>query len=358
MYAKLRRLTRAALCCIGAVLWLFAGVLMNVSAATPQVTLTLVCRTDETILSGLHWNIYRVGSRIGPDFVLDGDFADYQVDLTDFSVEAMEAAAKTLESYADTDNISPLYDGKTNEEGLIKFDKLSPGLYLLTGDTLLIDNIMYIPSTLLIEVDNSGEDMNIDAYPKIIIRTESSQIKLFTLKKIWLDSNGQPYTTFEPITAEIYQNNVLYDTVTLSVDNDRTFTWYGDIDDEWRVKELNVPENCTVVYDFNETQYAIVNTINEEVETTTSPTEPTTETLVTDTIVTDTTTNTSENLTTTDSSSDNATQPSNVSTTKITQENLPQTGQTWWPVPVLGLAGAVFIALGLRVCAEEKNEKN
>lgn len=37
--------------------------------------------------------------------------------------------------------------------------------------------------------------------------------------------------------------------------------------------------------------------------------------------------------------------------TKVTTttRKLPQTGQLWWPVPVLALAGLVLVAIGLRL---------
>lgn len=335
MRMKFSRYLKAFLCTAGAVLWLMTGILFSASADTVKGSLTLICRTDDVILTGLHWDLYRVGSRIGPDFVLDGDFSDYQVDLTDFSAEGMSNAAKTLENYADVDGISPLSSGETGADGLMKFENLVPGLYLLTGTNLKIGTTTYVPSTLLLEIDNSGQSVDLNAYPKIIYRIDSSEVVFYTVKKIWRTEDEQPVETTTPITVEIYCNNELYETITLSDENDWTYEWEGESDDEWRVKEVNIPDNCTVVYDSNETQFAIVNTVSPPIVTTT--------TTITTTNKTETTTTTKAIVTT---------------TKKPNDEKIPQTGQLWWPVPLLGLMGIICIAVGFRICSLENNERN
>lgn len=332
---KFYRCLKAFLCTLGAVLWLVTGVLFTASADTVTGTLTLICRTDDVTLTGLHWDLYRVGSRIGPDFVLDGDFSDYQVDLTDFSAEGMSNAAKSLENYAVVDGIPPLASGETDTDGLMKFENLVPGLYLLSGTDLVIGTTTYVPSTLLLEIDSSGQSVDLDAYPKIIYRIDSSEVVIYTVKKIWRTEDGQPVDTTAPIIAEIYCNNELYETITLSDENDWTYTWEGESTDEWRVKEVNIPDNCTVVYDSNETQFAIVNTVSPPIVTTT--------TTITTSNKTETTTTTKVTVTT---------------TKKPNDEKIPQTGQLWWPVPLLGLLGIICIAVGFRICSLENNESN
>lgn len=328
MRMKFYRYLKALLCTVGAAIWLLTGVLFTASADTVKGSLTLVCKTEEMTLTGLHWDLYHVGSRIGPDFVLEGEFSDYPVDLTDFSAEGMSAAAETLENYAVVDGIAPLASGETDADGLMKFENLSPGLYLLSGDDLVIGTTTYIPSTLLLEIDSSGQSVNLDAYPKIIYRIDASEVKQYTVKKIWLTEDGQQAEAIEPITVEIYCNNEIYETVTLSDENDWTYTWEGESTDEWRVKEINIPANCNVVYDSNETQFAIVNTINSSIVTTATTTITTTTTATVTT------------------------------TTKPDDEKIPQTGQLWWPVPLLGLMGIVCSAVGFRVRSVENSESN
>ncbi len=352
MRKKFCRSIIRALCTIIAVLLAVAGSAFTASAESESGSLTLICRTEDVILSGLHWNIYHVGSRVGPDFVLEGDFKDYQVDLTDFSVEGMTAAAKTLENYAKVDGLAPLYSGDTGEDGLITFAPLSPGLYLLCGDTLVIDNTTYIPTTLLLEIDNSGQSVDLDAYPKIIFRADSNDISRYAVKKIWKDENGQPLENPPSVTVEIYCDNKVTETITLNEDNDWTHSWDGETKAEWRVKEVDIPANCTVVYDSNETQFAIVNTVQSSNEVPTEPSTPESTEPTEEETTGDTTEATIPPTTEVPPTTEAPPPPS--TTTTAEQEKLPQTGQLWWPVPVLGFMGIIFIAVGLRISSEEK----
>lgn len=365
---------RAILFAVGVSLWLTAGAVMVVSADSIKGSLTLICKTDNEILTGLHWDIYRVGSRDGEGFVLDGEFGDYPVDLSDLSVEGMNTAAKTLENYAVLDKIPSLKNGETDEDGLLTFENLRPGLYLVSGEILVIGDTTYVPSTLLFEIDSSGEQFDLQAYPKIIYKTLSSEMSRYTVKKFWMNENNQPADALTDITVEIYCDRDLYDTVTLNSENDWSYSWTDSSYHEWRVKEVEVPDGCTVKYDSNEFQYAIVNTFSETENPSTEPTEPTADT----TLDMDTTgfTDTTEDIDTTEITQSTETTEITITTdvtdttdstipvTSVTtnEDKIPQTGQLWWPVPVLGLLGLVFTAAGLRVSAEEKreneNEKN
>ncbi len=327
------------------------------SAAAGEGSLTLICRTEGVTLTGLHWDIYRVGSRNGESFVLEGEFADYPVVLDDFSAEGMTTAAETLENFAVLDGLTPLQSGETNENGTLTFDSLEEGLYLVSGTILTIGDTTYVPSTLLFEIDNEGEAFDLDAYPKIIYRTSSEEISTYSVKKIWQFTMNQESQLPDEITIEVYCDRVLFDTVTLSDANDWTYSWMGDTDCEWRVKEVNIPENCTVKYDFSETQYAIVNTVDNNVPETPTTTTTTT-TTTTDISIDETTTTTTNTTTVTETSSATTSGSDKVTTSTTTKPGLPQTGQLWWPVPMLGVLGIVLIAFGIRMNSEKKRDNS
>ena len=100
------------------------------------------------------------------------------------------------------------------------------------------------------------------------------------------------------------------DTVVLSEANDWEYTWDDlDADSQWRVVERDVPDGYTVTVEREGRVFIITNTKpddtpepSESPEPSTSPDEP---------------------------------------------EKLPQTGQLWWPVPLLFCAGLIFVAAGL-----------
>ena len=133
------------LCIIGVILWIATGMSLTASAKTADGSLTLICRKDDVILEGMKWKLYRVGSRQGGDFVLEGDFADYPVSLKDFSAEGMSLAASTLENFAVLDNLDFKANGKTDKNGLLKFPNLEAGLYMVCGKTLNIGDTFYVP---------------------------------------------------------------------------------------------------------------------------------------------------------------------------------------------------------------------
>lgn len=94
MHMKICRNFGAALCFVGVILWLMAGLMLSVSADSAANSLTLICKTEKVTLTGMHWDLYRVGSRKGGNFVLEGDFAKYPVSLEDMSSSAVTEAAK------------------------------------------------------------------------------------------------------------------------------------------------------------------------------------------------------------------------------------------------------------------------
>lgn len=362
MRIKSHKRLGALICAFGIALWMLAGVMLTAFAETGKGSLTLVCVKDDTILTGLHWDLYRVGSRSGNEFVLENEFSEYQVKLDDFSASAMNTAAKTLENYAVLDGISPRASGETDSKGVLKFNQLEEGLYLVSGLILTIGDTTYIPSTLLFEINHQEDSVELNAYPKIIYRTLSSEVINYTVKKLWQNSENQIIDEETGITVEIYRDRSLYKTVVLNGKNNWSYSWGGAANFEWRVKEKEVPADCTVIYDSNETQFAIVNTFNKTITpeqttpvvtgTTTSVTSLS-ETTISTPIGGGSITNTNTNITSSSSLSTNA-QTSVTVSTSITTDKLPQTGQLWWPVPILCLSGITMIALGIRIISQKK----
>ncbi len=372
MRISLRRSFVLLVSLLGMLLWMLlpAGAL-NAHAAGNGV-LRLYCETtDGVILEGMHWDIYLVG---GTDedgnYVLQGDFADYPVSLEDLSASALTEAAETLENYATIDGITPLASADADENGFLQFSMLEPGLYLVAGDYVRIGDVYYFPSAFLLEVPEDGAaDFDMPAYPKYISMNAGDGGLDYSVKKVWENDETEIQNRSVYIKVGIYRDNVLYETVTLDESNDWTYNWSADQFYEWRVLEIDVPEGYDVVYRSNETQYVIVNTY-------TTSSSVTGTTVESDSSYTDTTTETEAINTGTDlppetdmtsyateeSGTSGSAEQTGVSTTTTTitttetsveKEDLPQTGQLWWPVPVLGAAGLLAIAIGLRLVTRE-----
>lgn len=133
----------------------------NAKADGNDKSLTLVCISDDVILSGMKWKLYKVGERTsdGGNFRQTGDFAAFQVNLRRLTEERVNEAAQTLQSYAVANKLSPLREGQTNENGEIEFSGLDAGLYLVSGTLLKIDSHYYVPTTALVEIRAEDENL-------------------------------------------------------------------------------------------------------------------------------------------------------------------------------------------------------
>ena len=129
--------------------------------------------------------------------------------------------------------------------------------------------------------------------------------------KVWEDK-GQEKDRPEEVIVQLLRDGKVFDTVTLNAANNWRYTWTAlDNGYSWTVVEKET-DNYTVEVTQEGITFVVKNTHNEDI-----PDEPTTP----------------------------------------TKPTLPQTGQLWWPVPVLIAAGLLFVVIGLlrrRGAADEK----
>ncbi len=338
MKKQVLRRIGAGLSSVGVAIWLSLSVWCAAFAAG-DYSLTIHCQDDTVTLSDMRWNLYLVGEYDGQGaYQLTGVFAGYPVSLADTSASALQDAADTLENYAVIDGLTPLAVGVTDENGTLTFDGLGAGVYLLSGEEQTVDGVVYEPSAVLMSLPNEENEMDLFAFAKFTLRDAYSREEVpYSVSKIWAndDTSQRP----AEIQVALYQDETLFDTVTLNDSNNWAYSWVVEVDGEtassWRVEEVSVPEGYTVVYRSGGTDYVIVNTYEETVITTaateTVPSETTTLTTVLTTVPTGT----------------DAPPPAETTTTQ--KSGLPQTGQLWWPVPLLGGAGIVMILIGMRL---------
>lgn len=406
---------RAVLCTLAIVLWFAAGLLVHVNAAFAEEqtgSLTLWCVKDEDIVANMHWQIYRVGHRVKDDYIFEGDFAAYRPTLGDRTKPMLEWDSKTVADAGDAlkfktiaDRIPSLAEGSTDKNGNLTFPGLENGLYLVWGDVLRVGTTTYIPSAIFFEM--RGEDAAVlNAYPKIVLETLGEEHVNYSVRKVWLNDEAQPWNRAASIVVERYRDNAYYDTITLSAVNDWTYQWEDEDGHEWFTFEREIPKHYSVSYEDNHKQYLIINTLDGFYDDDSSTDKQTSNTGggVTDTgtttnpddIATDRNTTTSSSSTTgtsttvtnaqhssataTTTLSDGTTQADNttanavqttkqtakqsnsttaartVTTTTVTEEKAPQTGQLWWPVPILAVGGVVLLGFGMHLTKKDDNE--
>ncbi len=359
----IRRRAGTVLCALAAILWCMAGLLSIASADEAEGSLTLWCVKDDDIVVGMHWQLYRVGHREANDYVFEGAFADCRATLGDRTKPMLEwdsdtvaAAGETLKLRTITDKIPSRDSGKTDSAGSLTFGGLEDGLYLVWGDVLDLGEVTYFPGAIFFEMN--GEDAAVlNAYPKIVLARLSGRTYNYSVRKVWLNDENQPQDRSVFITADIYMDNEFYQEVTLNEENNWTFEWNGTDDHIWFAVEKVIPANYTVAYRSNFTQYLIVNTYEDdsadestETVTATSTTEQTNDKFSdtqTDDQTETTASGTGDTGADTTGTTSATTPPPPESSVTSTTDGIPQTGQLWWPVPVLAAGGLLLLGVGL-----------
>ncbi len=298
---------------------------VGVSADSKTDSLTIICRKEDVILSNMEWKIYYIAdiSENGSYNITD-EFSEYPVELSDRSTSALQNAASKYETYTIIDEIVPLNSGVTDKDGQIIFGSLKPGLYLVTGETIMLDGNAYIPVPSLIELKEesaSGTSWTYDlmALPKLKVLPESTYVKAnYTVEKVWKNDNEG--TRPQYVTAVLYRNGVEFTTAILNEQNGWEYIW-RDLPQNasWEIKEKDASDGYEVSYNESDDTVTIINTYTG---TYTNP-----PILIT-----------------------GVNPPS-------TSQKLPQTGMQLWIVPLLGITGVTLFIVGWFLYKRGKNEK-
>ena len=245
----------------------------------------------------VEFSLYPVASLTEEEYALTGDFAQYPVSLEDLDSSGLRSLAQTLDAYVARDTLTPLLSQETGEDGMVSFDGLSPGLYLVLGESYTQDNTVYTPSPMLFYLPGHGEDgsweYEVTASCKFDQEETTDTTVSRKVQKVWKDSGNRSKRP-ELVFVQLLENGAVVDTVALSEENNWEYTWEGlDASSRWQVAETNVPDGYTVTVTQEGTLFVVTNTYPGK-----------------------------------------------------TPPKLPQTGLLWWPVPLLACAGLVLVIAG------------
>ena len=241
-------------------------------------------------VSNMQVSLYRVAD---VNYNLVGSFSGYSVDLK----QDVQGAANALENRILMDGIEADACITSDSSGKASFTGLESGIYLVVGKEVLQDGVFYIPQVSLVSL--SG-DLSVD----LKYETSDKPSRVHVLK-VWKKDNKKS----RPKSIEVCllrSDGIVVDKVVLNSDNQWSTTWENlSTSYTYRVMETSVPsgykESCT----------------REK-----------------DTIV----------LTNTGNFTDKV---------EKKDEVLPNSGQLWWPVPVLLFVGLVLFGLGRHLKNEE-----
>lgn len=329
---------------------LLLGIPAYASSGQNRLTLHYYATNEAIPLAGAEFYLYRVGV---PDstgeYRLTDDFKDYQVDISELDFNEagrLTMLAITLSGYAERDGIVPLKTGCTDARGDLTFEDLEDGLYLVWGDVLNVDvgdtEWNFTPQPMLIPLpypdgDPGIRDMEVDVkYDRFPPPTQDELVDLTVIKK-WKGGEEHP----DSVIVQLMRNGVITDTAELNPGNNWQYTWKNlNSGYVWKLMEEEVPEGYTVTVHQEGYVFTITNknriTESGNAERTTAVSNPSAH---------ETTYTTAENTT---KAQDMATSDTPSDTVK-----LPQTGQLWWPVPILAGAGLILFGAGLLLRRDE-----
>lgn len=241
----------------------------GVRAVTPvdpqaEASLTLHYEKDGNTFSHLPIAIYRVAEAF-PDgtFELIEPFASYPVNIHGITLQDQwQTVAATLSAYLVADQISPHWEEQTDTEGFVRFENLKTGLYLVREVVGENENGKYLFNTFMVYLPTPQPDgsynYHVEAKPKCVGFVPKTQ---YTVTKLWQDS-GNPSARPNEVTVDIYRDGVLQETQVLNTGNNWSYTWQVSADDggQWTVAERSVPEHYRVTIQQNGGVFTVINT--------------------------------------------------------------------------------------------------
>ncbi len=265
-----------------------------------------------------------------------------------------------LSVFATEHNISYI-EKKSDSNGKLTFDNLSPGAYLISASPANDENLMISPFIVSVPIYDAAEEIwifDINATPKIKINEEPDKddATYISVKKKWANTKDHPDTISVSLLCDFKE----VETIELNAENNWFHRWDNlSKNHSWNVVENSAPDGYSVSYDTSNNTVIIINTKLSEEETTTEPSsEPTTESASEST-----TEQTSEQTTeapsesTTEATSEPTSEPSTKPKEETTsRDELIHTGQLNWPVPVLAVAGILLFSIGWAIINFGKKE--
>lgn len=269
-----------------------------------ETSLTVSFGDGETPFPGVSFEIYQV-AQVSETvrFTLTDTFAKYPISLDDLDSEGWRALAQTLEGFVTADGVEPLSTEQTDDQGKAVFSPLSTGLYLVLGEQYHGNGNTYIPEPFLISLPHLDQSSDLWEYdPVANVKYEAIPDKVETVNrkvmKVWEDDGAQSQRPAQ-ITVQLIGDHQVYDTVTLSQENNWQYQWTDlKAEVQWSIVEVDVPDGYTVSVSQEGTTFVMTNTYPSEHPSTPPDTD------------------------------------------------LPQTGMYWWPVPVLACVGLTLFLLG------------
>lgn len=241
-------------------------------------------------ISNMNVSLYRVADE---NYNLVDSFSRYSIDLK----QDVQGAANALENRILMDGIEADACVTSDSSGKASFTGLESGIYLVVGKEVFQDGVFYMPQVSLV---------SLSGYLSVDLKYEmSDKPSRIHVLKVWKKDNKKS----RPKSIEVCllrSDGIVVDRVVLNSDNQWSYTWdHLSTSYTYSVMETSVPssykESCTREKD----TIVLTNTGSDKYRV------------------------------------------------EKKDEVLPNSGQLWWPVPVLLFVGLVLFGLGRHLKNEE-----
>lgn len=260
------------------------------------LTLTIFANDEEMPLGGVNFELYKVADMNQlAQFELLAAYAGFTGDINKLeNAEQWQNAANYMQPIA-TAGV-PDKAGETAADGFLTFDGLTPGLYLMTGEKVMVDPWYYSFSPVLVSIPTRDMDDEwiYDVFSDIKLEKTPAYIDI-PVVKVWED-NGKVSRRPHYLYADLFCDGKRIKTATLKPSNGWSHTFeHLPAEHVYTVKERTIPNGYKVTYETVNGVMVIKNTLPEK--------------------------------------------PTPV-------PGLPATGQLWWPVPLLAASGMILFVIG------------
>ena len=234
-------------------------------------TLTVSFRYGGTAFKDLPVKLYRIAD-VSADFryTLTAPFSTYGLALNGIRANSeWNVIRSTLEANIIADRIAADASAVTDQAGQVSFGSLRPGLYLAIPGTGTAGDTEYVFESALVALPGLSTDgrwqyqVAVTAKGAPLPPVGGDSEVSYKILKLWNgdDSSSRP----RQIQVEIFRNGESYQTVTLSKDDNWSYTWTTEDDGAtWTIAERNVPSGYTATMERREYTFLLTNTLDPE----------------------------------------------------------------------------------------------
>ena len=238
-----------------------------------ECALTMFYGCDGTAFADVTVKLYKIAD-VSADYqyTLTGKFAGSSLILNGIRTTGeWNAVRSTLEAYILAHSIQPDDTAITGGDGKVCFETLETGMYFAVVGQVAYGDIRCDFDSALVALPGLGTDghwqyqVEVNAKPAMLPPVQPDEELQLHVLKLWKGDEGS-INRPRSVEIEIFRDGISYETVTLSKENNWSYTWNVKNDGaSWMVVERNIPEGYTMTLEQRETSFIVTNTLNVDV---------------------------------------------------------------------------------------------